>query len=219
MGIFYLAALIVGFGTIALQLLMGGSGDGDTEAGGGGDADADTEAELDHGDVSHDGEGAHVHADGGFLPIFLSLRFWTFSLLAFGLSGSLLHFLDWASSITALIVAVSLGLLSGFGVSWVFRALGRAQTTSGGTARDAVGQVGKVLVPCTKGGRGKVRIELRGQTVDFMVTTDEEALAAGDLVLVEDVDTAGGNTSGVLQVSRAPAEYFPPGSRPRTRVP
>ncbi|MCA9639590.1 MAG: NfeD family protein, partial [Myxococcales bacterium] len=116
------------------------------------------------------------------------------------------------------IVAVSLGLLSGFGVSWVFRALGRAQTTSGGTARDAVGQVGKVLVPCSKGGRGKVRIELRGQTVDFMVTTDEEALAAGDLVLVEDVDTSGGNTGGVLQVSRAPAEYLPPSTRQRSRV-
>lgn len=217
MGIFYLAALIVGFGTIALQLLMGGAGDGDADAGG--DADADTEADLDHGDVDHgDGEGDHGHADGGFLPIFLSLRFWTFSFLAFGLSGSMLHFLNWASSTTTLIVALSLGLLSGFGVSWVFRALGRAQTTSGGTARDAVGQVGKVLVPCSKGGRGKVRIELRGQTVDFMVTTDEEALAAGDLVLVEDVDTSGGNTGGLLQVSRAPAEWLPPRSRPRTRV-
>ncbi len=218
MGIFYLAALIVGFGTIALQLLMGGSGDGDAEAGGG-DADADTEAELDHGDVDHgDGEGDHGHADGGFLPIFLSLRFWTFSFLAFGLSGSLLHFLNWAGSTTTLIVAVSLGLLSGFGVSWAFRALARAQTTSGGTARDAIGQVGKVLVPCTKGGHGKVRIELRGQTVDFMVTTDEEALAAGDLVLVEDVDTSGGNSTGVLQVSRAPEEWLPPSSRRKARI-
>lgn len=215
MGIFYLAALIVGFGTIALQLLMGGAGDADADAGG--DADADTD--VDHGDVDHgDGHGEHGHADGGFLPIFLSLRFWTFSFLAFGLSGSMLHFLNWASSTTTLIVALSLGLLSGIGVSWVFRALGRAQTTSGGTARDAVGQVGKVLVPCSKGGRGKVRIELRGQTVDFMVTTDEEALAAGDLVLVEDVDTSGGNTGGLLQVSRAPAEWLPPRSRPRSRV-
>ncbi|MCA9628700.1 MAG: NfeD family protein, partial [Myxococcales bacterium] len=154
----------------------------------------------------------------GFLPIFLSLRFWTFSLLAFGLSGSLLHFPGWANSTTTLVVALSLGLASGLGVSWVFRALARTQITSGGSARDAIGQVGKVLVPCSKGGRGKVRIELRGQTVDFLVTTDEEALAAGELVLVEDVDTSAGNSGGLLQVSRAPAEWLPPSSRPRTRV-
>jgi membrane protein implicated in regulation of membrane protease activity len=99
---------------------------------------------------------------------------------------------------------VAVGFGSGFLASWVFRALTRADTSSGVHSRDAVGQVGKVLVACEKGGRGKVRIELRGQLHDYLVTTDEEELQSGDLVLVEDV------RDNVLQVSRAPSEFLPP---------
>lgn len=200
MGIIYLAALIVGLGTIGVQLFMGGDGDGDADA----DAHADVDADLD-ADVDADHGGGHgAHGDAGFLPIFLSLRFWTFGLLAFGLVGTLLHFLRLSSAVVTPLVAVALGLASGFGASWVFRALTRADTTSGAHSRDAVGQVGKVLIPCAKGGRGKVRIELRGQTQDYLVTTDEDSLDAGDLVLVEDV------RDNLLQVSRAPREFLPP---------
>src|SRR5262245_29149243 len=80
MGIVYLAALILGGGTILLQLLAGGDGHD------GADADGD------HGD-----QGGHGgHGDAGLVPIFLSLRFWTFGLLGFGLAGSLLHYLGLA---------------------------------------------------------------------------------------------------------------------------
>lgn len=232
MGIIYLAALIVGFGTIALQLLMAGSGDGDADgdsgAGAGADAgaadadgadldgaDADGAADA-HGGAGDGGGHGHSHAETGFLPIFLSLRFWTFSLLAFGLSGTLMHFIGLASGPVTLGIALGLGFCSGLLAAWTVRALGQAQVNSAGSSRDAIGQVGKVLVPLKRGGRGKVRIELKGQTLDFLVTTDEAALNAGDLVLVEDVSEPG----LVLQVGRLPAEFVadsgesPPGSKP-----
>jgi membrane protein implicated in regulation of membrane protease activity len=205
-GIFYLAALIIGFGTIGLQLLLSGDGDGDADADAHADVDADVHADV-HADLHADADAGHAHdfhGAAGFLPIFLSLRFWTFGLLAFGLVGSLLHYLRLAGGLVTPLVAVGMGLVCGFLASWVFRALTRADTTSGVHTRDAVGQVGKVMVSCSKGGRGKVRIELRGQTHDFLVTTDEDELSAGDLVLVEDV------RENVLQVARAPAEFLPP---------
>jgi membrane protein implicated in regulation of membrane protease activity len=87
--------------------------------------------------------------------------------------------------------------------SWTFRALAGADTTSSSAeANDAVGQVGRVLVPCTRGQKGKVRIELRGQTLDLIATTDDEELASGSCVLVEEMR---GMTA---HVSRAPADFL-----------
>ncbi|MCC6899913.1 MAG: NfeD family protein [Polyangiaceae bacterium] len=205
MGILYLAALIIGFGTIALQLAMGGDSHGDAEVGGDADAhlDAEADGDADHGHADH-GHGDHGHGDGGFLPIFLSLRFWTFTFLAFGLSGSLVHYLDLAGSMVTLAMAVGLGLGAGVLASLTFRALSRSEANSGATASDAIGQVGRVLLPLGKGARGKVRIELKGQTVDYVATTDDEQLEAGQMVMIEEMrDTT-------AHVSRAPAELLPP---------
>lgn len=206
MGILYLAALIIGFGTIALQLAMGGESDADA------DADAHIDAELD-GDADADADGDHAHADhghgdGGFLPIFLSLRFWTFTLLAFGLSGSLIHYLDLANSGVALAIALALGLGAGLTASLTFRVLSKSEANSGATDRDAVGTVGKVLLPFGKGARGKIRIELKGQTVDFVATTDDEAIEAGQMVMIEEMRET------TAHVSRAPLEALPPKREP-----
>jgi membrane protein implicated in regulation of membrane protease activity len=193
-GILYLAALIVGFGTIALQLVMSGDSDSGADVHAGGDVHVD----ADHGD-SHG-----LHADGGFLPIFVSLRFWTFLLLAFGLSGTLLHYLDLANPMIVLPIAAVLGVVSGLVASLTFRALGRSEANSAASTRETVGQVGKVLIPLDKNSRGKVRIELKGQTVDLLATTDDEGLEAGQMVLIEEVRET------TAHVSRAPAELLPP---------
>src|SRR6188768_3751822 len=73
-GVLYLAALILGLGTIMVQLLMGGHGDADGSAGVDHDVDQDVDAHH---------AGGHGEVDHGFLPIFLSLRFWIFGALAF----------------------------------------------------------------------------------------------------------------------------------------
>ncbi len=200
MGIIYLAALIVGVGSLALQLFMGG-----------GDADGDVsmDAEADVGDVEVEGGGggeADAGNDGpggyGFLPIFLSLRFWLFGLLGFGLVGAVLHYLELAAPWVTAVVAIALGLISGTLASWVFRALARDAITSEAGPWDAVGQVGKVLIPVAKGRHGKVRLQVKGQTLDLLATTDEAELQVGDLVLVEEV------REGQAHVSRAPTVFL-----------
>jgi membrane protein implicated in regulation of membrane protease activity len=95
-----------------------------------------------------------------------------------------------------------MGLGSGALASWAFRALGRSTTQSGAAATDAVGAVGKVLVRCEQGRRGKVRIELMGQTIDYLATTDQNRIEEGELVMVEQVQ------DGMVHVSRAPAEFL-----------
>jgi membrane protein implicated in regulation of membrane protease activity len=191
-GVLYLAALIVGAGTLLLQLF--GSGD------------ADAGQDLDHAaaDADADAGGGHAHGVSGFVPIFLSLRFWTFGLLAFGLVGTLLHFLNLAPALLVAALALVMGFGSGLLASWVFRALSRSESSSGARGDDAVGQVGRVLVPCKSGHPGKVRVELRGQTLDFLATTDEASIDRGELVLVEEM------RAHVAHVSRAPRDFLPP---------
>lgn len=194
MAVFYLAALIVGAGSLVVQLFVGHDVQGDLAGAG---------VHLDAGGV-HD--AGHDAPSIGVATIFLSLRFWTFGLLAFGLVGSLLHYLEFAGSTVTLLAAAVMGTLSGVLASWTFFALSRASVNSGAEAEDAVGQVGKVLIGCKKGKIGKIRLEVRGQTVDYLASTDDDALEEGSDVLVEEVR---GDT---LHVSRAP-EVFVSGSR------
>jgi|SoiMethySBSTD1v2_1073268.scaffolds.fasta_scaffold02860_16 membrane protein implicated in regulation of membrane protease activity len=200
MGILYLAALVIGGGTLALQLLMGGH---DADAGGGDHGGDVHDASAD----AHDGHDAHGHGEGGFLPIVLSLRFWTYGLLGFGMVGAALHYLQLSSSYATPLIAAAVGLVAGLVASWTFRALSRTDTSSGLEANDAVGQVGRVLVPCGRGGKGKIRIELRGQSIDLLATTDDEELASGSQVMVEEMR---GQTA---HVSRAPADFLPNNKR------
>ncbi len=209
LGTLYLAALILGLGVNLLQFVLAGleGGDaavdhGDLAAGGGGDR-----AGADHGEIVHpSGAAAHHGIEAGFLPLVLSLRFWTFGSLAFGIVGSILHFFGLAPAPVSLAVASGLGLGLGLFASWVFRALGRSSSQSGAIATDAVGQVGRVLVPVERGGRGKVRIQVRGQTVDYLATTDDERLEAGAEVLVAEV------RDDEVHVCRAPSEFAGPPS-------
>lgn len=188
-GVLYLAALILGLGTIMVQLFMGGH------------ADAGGSAEVDH-DVDAHHTGDHSEVDHGFLPIFLSLRFWIFASLAFGMVGSLLHFLGLASSFPTLVVASVMGIGSGMLASWTFRSLNRAQVTSGAGENDAVGHVGKVLIRVPAQGHGKVRIQLKGQTLDLLATTDDIELVEGEQVLIEEM------RDGRAHVSKAPPDFL-----------
>ncbi len=209
LGTLYVAALVLGLGVNLLQFVLAGleGGDADVDHG---DLDAGGDGELgtaDHGEIVHPtGAEAHHGIEAGFLPLVLSLRFWTFGSLAFGVVGSLLHFLGLAPALVSLAVATAVGLGSGLFSSWVFRALARSSSQSGAVATDAVGQVGRVLVPVERGARGKVRIQVRGQTVDYLATTDDERLEAGMDVLVAEV------RDDEVHVCRAPSEFAGPPS-------
>jgi membrane protein implicated in regulation of membrane protease activity len=174
-------------------------------------ADADSTGDV-HLDV-HGGPDAHSGHDtdqvGAFLAMFLSLRFWIFALLAFGIVGTPLHFLHLAGPLLTLVLSLSMGFASGFVAAWAVRALSRADAGSSYGEADAVGKVGRVLLPCSKTTRGKVRIELRGQTLDYLATTDEDELAVGTSVLVEEA------RDGSLHVSRAPRDLLPENGQPK----
>jgi membrane protein implicated in regulation of membrane protease activity len=206
MGVIYIAALIIGLGIVSLSFFMGAQDGGD---GGDGDIDGEVDAgDADvHADVGHGDAHGHGHADTSAIAIFLSLRFWTYGLLAFGLVGTILHFLKLAGGLATPITATLLGLISGLLATYTFRLLERTQSTSGAEASEAIGQVGRVLVPIERGKRGKIRIEVRGQTVDLLASTDDEQLRDGDQVVVEEIR---GTTA---HVSRASDSFLPPKSR------
>lgn len=193
MALAYLFALIVGLGILLLQAVLGGKDKGDA-----GDA---AQKELDADDaIAPDLDGGAASTIGDFAALFLTTRFWIFALLAFGLTGSLLHWFDLAAPPVAAALSSAMGLASGLFAAYSLRALRRASTTTNAHVAEAVGQVGRVLVPLQKGALGQIRIQLKGQTVDLAATTDEIELARGEAILIEEID------GSVARVCRRPAE-------------
>jgi hypothetical protein len=188
MGPVYLAALVIGLGVLLVQVAFGGR-DGDHAPGHAG-------SHVPGHDLAKSGHAG----DDGPLAVVLSFRFWIFALLGFGLSGSLLHYLDLAGSAVAAIVAGAAGIGSGAFAALVVRSVTRGAASTSVNLSEAVGREARVLVACAKGRNGQVRIALRGQSVDLLASTDEESIARGEPVLIEEV------RDGVAQVSRRPRE-------------
>ena len=98
-----------------------------------------------------------------------------FFLAFFGLTGLTLDGLDLVeSSGLALVFAVAMGLVTGLVTVTVFRHLSSSETSTAASAADYVGKSGRVLVGFGAGGLGKLRLTLKGTTVDVLATSDEE---------------------------------------------
>jgi membrane protein implicated in regulation of membrane protease activity len=171
----YLGALVVALGVFGVQAFAGHDGDV----------------------AGHD--VAHADHDAPPWALALSLRFWAFALLAFGLTGALLSFFGLAGAVAAGVVAAVAGLASGIVATTVIRRMSQRGPTSQIVPTEVVGKLGRVLVPMEGAGRGKVRIEVKGQLVDY-VAASAEPLAQGDTVVVEDYE------KGEIVVSKAPKE-------------
>jgi len=94
-------------------------------------------------------------------------------------------------------LSAAAGLGSGFLASGVFRTLRRPDVTSSASLDEASGQLARVLLPCGPEQQGKVRVTIKGQTVDLMATA-EGTLEPGTEVVVLDVK------EDVARVVRAP---------------
>lgn len=206
----YLLALGFGSTLILASLLLGGSDHGAEGGGDHGDADhgdVDHDAHVDHaGDADHD---AHVDHDaqvdhgpfdkelGGqvWLP-FLSLRFWTFGMAAFGLAGALLTLLSVPDVLTALTAVVG-GLGIGTVAAFFFKAL-KKDSVSGDTQLDRfAGEEARVVVAVRPGQPGKIVVQTLAGRVEMMATTrDAQAIDVGSAVIVAEV------RGGVADVSR-----------------
>lgn len=198
----YIASMVFALVLIGAAVFLGGDGH---DTGGAHDAPGDTHAEL--GSHAHGGE-VHPHVSGNaraphatgsgsiFLP-FLSIRFWTYTLGAFGMSGLLLLLLD-APLRLHLPVAAACGVGAGLLVTWVLRALGRRAVSSPTSLAELRGAEGTVMLPIGPGKEGKVRLRLGGQEVEVLARTQDEAtLQLHDKVLVIDVNGA------TVEVTRA----------------
>ncbi|MBI4950410.1 MAG: hypothetical protein HY908_00105 [Myxococcales bacterium] len=213
----YVFALIVGLGVLLIQAAFGGKdveggaeADADTDA----DADADAEGEADaghdlghgvgHGGAPHGGDHEVALDAGGLVALFVSTRFWIFTLLGFGLSGTILTLFGTLATLLVLPIAAGAGLASGLGAAYAFRALRRSSGRTTEDVASAVGRVARVVVPAAPGRLGRVRIEIGGQTVDLVARAEGEALERGEEVVIEEVE---GETA---QVSRVPPELREP---------
>ncbi len=189
----YLAALIFGLGMFAVQLFAssdvhdpGGPGEG---------------SELVHGGAFHGEHGGAAHA--GWTDIFLSLRFYMFAAIGFGAVGAPVTWLEASSAVLTLVVALATGIGIGSLAALGFRVLGRETLSSDARAEELIGQVGRVLLACEKGKKGKVRLTVRGQIVDVLATTDEPRLPPGSGVIVQEVHAQR------VHVCAAPSELLP----------
>jgi hypothetical protein len=170
----YLIALAIGGTLVAASLLFGGDVD-DLDADVDADIDADVDADVDaDADADHDTDVAGSDVLDAWLPI-TSLRFWTFALAFFGLTGTLLRGLNLLSSSTLIaIIAGAVGWVSGIAMVSVYRKLKAEVVDSSLSETDYVGATGTVVLPVEPGKTGKVRLHLKGRDVEMLADTDDD---------------------------------------------
>jgi membrane protein implicated in regulation of membrane protease activity len=188
----YLAALIFGLGLFAVQMFFSSS-----------DADHPGAHLGDAGGHALTDSDVHATSHGDWASIFTSLRFYMFAAIAFGVVGAPVTWLGLGAPGLTLMASLGTAAVVGAAAALGFRLLGRQTLSSGAAAPELVGHVGRVLLACEKGRRGKVRLNVRGQIIDFIATTEEERLAPGAAVIVQEVHAER------LVVCAAPIELLP----------
>lgn len=200
--ILYLAALIFGLGTFAVQLLFS------SEASHQGDGPLELDTGDGHELMAPHSLAGHAHAEhhvgaADWASIFLSLRFYMFAAIGFGAVGAPVTGFGLSSPGWTLAVALATGISVGVLAALAFRVIGRDTLSSGGGPAELVGQVGRVLLACEPGRQGKVRLNVRGQIVDYIASTDDPRLGPGAVVIVQEVHAER------VHVCAAPIELLP----------
>jgi hypothetical protein len=185
----YATSLAVGGTLLLASLLLGHHG-----------ADHGAEVSVPHFDGhGHTDGGADGDNDFGLGVTFLSMRFWTFTLAFFGLTGVLFDKLELASSNATAALAVGMGVGTGFVVSWTVNRLKRQVVNSLPSEVGYAGLTGEMLLEASADESGRIRIVARGSTIDLPARPqNRERLAKGTRALVVDV------TDGVACVAPAP---------------
>lgn len=168
--VFYVVALGLGGTLLGASLLFGGDHDKDFDTDM--DVDADADADADHDHDAH--VGGAFDAVMGWLP-FLSIRFWTFFLAFFGLTGATLTVFDLApNQVMAGAISGIVGYLAGMSIVLAMRRMRRNQPDSNINESDFIGETAQVMVAIARGKPGKIRLQLKGRTVDLLAETEEE---------------------------------------------
>ncbi|PKL85454.1 MAG: hypothetical protein CVV22_07795 [Ignavibacteriae bacterium HGW-Ignavibacteriae-1] len=176
----YLAALI--FGGIFLGFSMFSGSDSESS-----DFSHDTDLSHDTGDLGHSDIPSH-----GLMTEaaqFFSIRNIIFFLTFFGLTGSVLHWLN-TNSIVTFLSSMTMGVFSaGFGYAFM-KYIKNSDSGESISIQSLTGRVGKVVLPTTKNKRGKVLISSSSGTIELTAlvseTSDEDELKIGETILVID---------------------------------
>lgn len=200
----YLISMIIGVGLLLITAFFGG-GEMDADVDGavdidGGDVDIDTTVPtVDHPYLGESGSHS-VGKDFAWLP-FLSLRFWTYFLAAFGLTGMVLSLFTGTVEPLRLILSAGNGLFIGALGFYIFRTLSNMQG-EGSISRSMAGVEGTVTVASRDGHPGKVRVHVDGDTIDVLALSSKDSdLNRGEKVVIVDAE------SKVVRVLR-PDEMF-----------
>jgi hypothetical protein len=130
----------------------------------------------------------HTHDSGGVMlgwaPI-TSLRFWVFFFAFGGGAGYALMKLS-SSETEAAVGAIGIGWVSGAMAVAIVRSLTKRSVTSAISEAELVGATGTLLLPAGPTKPGKVRIEIKGRTEDYVATVVEDGgdLPTGTSVLI-----------------------------------
>lgn len=176
----YLFSFALGGVLLLASIFLGDKDGGGHDSPSDSDADSGPSQGIDHGVADSHGSVA------GLFTAFLSLRFWMFFLAFFGLTGLVLDGLDLLeSSLIALVISLAMGLITGQVTVAVFRSLSASETSTAAGPGDYIGKSGRVLVGFGPGTLGKLRLTLKGTTVDVLATSDDDRpFSSGDEAMV-----------------------------------
>jgi hypothetical protein len=196
----YVFALVLGSVLLGASFLLGGKDlDHDHDVGHDVDAHVDADHDLDgHADAGHE-----THGDlGGFFGVLASMRFWTFFAAFFGLTGIVLDGLDLAIPGVALGLAIGVGFLTGWTAVTLIKRLSANDTGVAATVDDYVGKSGEMLIAAGPKRLGKIRIELKGTTVDVLAESDDHDILRGEQALIVEMR---GDKAAVVKLDAARA--------------
>jgi len=187
----YVASFVIGGAFIGLSLLSGDV-DADMDA----DLDIDADADLDVevagptvGDAAHGVDENRLKRR--FNPM-RSMRFWTFGLAGFGLTGSLLTWLELSVEPLSLAVSGSVGVILGLSMSFATRVLATPVRGAAISTSDYVGQAAVLAHAVGPGGVARVRVRVQGRERDLLARTAEPLeLGAGAKVIILSMDNEG----------------------------
>lgn len=159
----YLGAVAFGVTLLVASFLLGGK-------------------DTDHGDSGH--HGTDTGAGLAWAP-FGSLRFWVFFFTFGGGAGYALSHMG-SSRVVSGIGAAAIGWLAGALAVTVVRSLSKGSVSSEVSGADLVGMTGSLTLPVGPGQPGKVRLDVKGRTEDFVANVVEDGgnLPTGSTVLI-----------------------------------
>jgi membrane protein implicated in regulation of membrane protease activity len=161
----YIAATIIGGGLVVIGLFHGHDSDGGFDGGHDAHIDLSHDAAVDH----------HGPVDNLWLPI-LSLRFWTYFLITFGLVGLIAGNFTTVQPAVVALAAAGAGLFTGLAVAYTIRHLADEIGSVTGV-QDMLGMEGEVLVAVRPDSPGRIRCNIKGDSIDLL------ALSEGDYIL------------------------------------